>query len=452
MVSYARTILDVAHVGQSLGAYLIGEGNEANFTVRGTDLPNPSASPLVSCEAVGYVLTFTPAMRGSVEFGGESLSLIELVASGRARAIDGAHRFVLPTGAKARVVHGEVRFDIRIVERSSIVTSRAELDRPFWSSFAGTAMLGTAFYLLMRAMPDDAMAMQQTDQEAKLRFASYFHQADEPIAVQSVSDTAMPTSEQARPERSSERASQRSARSRGEKPGSSERSGRVGPRRAGTELGRSFDLDADARNRGILALLPSQDGFLAHAGTYALGTDDANVWESVTGIGSIGSSTPGGLDVHGTPRVGGVAGNVVGIAEPGLAGIGDGSSSNYRGRPDHGFGERRQKVPNPRIEKSDVSGPLDKDMIRQIVRRHFNEVRHCYNEGLTRNPKLAGRVTVRFTVAGTGTVATAVVQENGTNDGKVATCIAQAIKRWKFPSARTGATTIVTYPFMLTTI
>ena len=51
-----------------LDAYMIGEGDEANFKVRGAGLPDPAASALVSRESDGYALAFTSAMQGSVDF------------------------------------------------------------------------------------------------------------------------------------------------------------------------------------------------------------------------------------------------------------------------------------------------------------------------------------------------------------------------------------------------
>jgi hypothetical protein len=103
-----------------------------------------------------------------------------------------------------------------------------------------------------------------------------------------------------------------------------------------------------------------------------------------------------------------------------------------------------------RIVKGDtVSGDIDKEVIRRIVRQHLNEVRSCYNQALSRNPNLEGRVVVQFTITDVGSVPKAIVQENATKDSSVARCIADAVERWTFPRGGKSGIALVSYPFML---
>jgi hypothetical protein len=94
-------------------------------------------------------------------------------------------------------------------------------------------------------------------------------------------------------------------------------------------------------------------------------------------------------------------------------------------------------------------GRLDRDIIRRIVRAHINEVRHCYNQALARDPNARGRVAVRFTIASDGKVADADVDESTLRDPAVAPCIAGAVRRWTFPRPEGGGAVVVTYPFVL---
>ena len=114
-----------------------------------------------------------------------------------------------------------------------------------------------------------------------------------------------------------------------------------------------------------------------------------------------------------------------------------------------GFANRGKRVPKPRIGKTSIKGALDKDVIRRVVRAHINEVRHCYNQGLARDPNLKGRVKIQFQIGGTGKVPMAVIQEDTVKDGKVGRCISKAVRRWKFPRPRDGGMVLVTYPFLL---
>lgn len=98
-----------------------------------------------------------------------------------------------------------------------------------------------------------------------------------------------------------------------------------------------------------------------------------------------------------------------------------------------------------RTQSSD--GPLDRDIVRRIVRAHINEVRYCYNQGLEEDHRLAGRVVIDFEVLANGSVGTAAVGKSTLPDPAVNTCIAAAVRRWKFPAA--AAATKISYPFEL---
>lgn len=94
-------------------------------------------------------------------------------------------------------------------------------------------------------------------------------------------------------------------------------------------------------------------------------------------------------------------------------------------------------------------GTLDKDLIRRIVRAHIPEIRYCYNEGLQRDPDLAGALTVDFEIAPTGDVVASEIHEGSTlKDAAVEACIAAAVMKWKFPKPD-GGHVLVSYPFVL---
>lgn len=92
-------------------------------------------------------------------------------------------------------------------------------------------------------------------------------------------------------------------------------------------------------------------------------------------------------------------------------------------------------------------GGISKDQIRKVVRAHIGEVRDCYNQGLQRDPELAGRLVVGFEIAGSGAVKQATIRESTIADAEVGTCIAAKVQAWQFPAA--NAATTVEYPFVL---
>jgi TonB family protein len=92
-------------------------------------------------------------------------------------------------------------------------------------------------------------------------------------------------------------------------------------------------------------------------------------------------------------------------------------------------------------------GIIDKEIVRRIVRRHINEVRYCYEQGLTRHPGLGGRIVVQFMISGKGQVLSSVMQSTTISDVAVQSCVVQAVRRWEFPAPSGGGLVQVSYPF-----
>ncbi len=218
--------------------------------------------------------------------------------------------------------------------------------------------------------------------------------------------------------------------------------------------GNTFDPEMMARNAGILGMMAADSGhFLAspYGGAFAV-DDSEDVWGGLTGTEVGEAFGVGGLGLVGTGEGGGGTGEgTIGLGNTGLIGKGGGggTGSGYGRGSGAGFGGRGKKVPRVRQAKATVTGSLDKDIVRRIVRAHINEVRYCYNQGLTKDPALEGRVTVDFTIASTGKVSASSVSAETLGDEDVGKCIAKAVKRWKFPKPTGGGTVNVAYPFVL---
>jgi TonB family protein len=114
-----------------------------------------------------------------------------------------------------------------------------------------------------------------------------------------------------------------------------------------------------------------------------------------------------------------------------------------------GFGGRGKRVPAVRSAKAEITGALDREQVRDVVRKHINEVRSCYNAGLTLCPNLNGRVAIEFVIEPNGKVRSAEVLESTHKDTRVPACIAGAVERWRFPKPKDGKPVTVIYPFNL---
>jgi outer membrane biosynthesis protein TonB len=93
-------------------------------------------------------------------------------------------------------------------------------------------------------------------------------------------------------------------------------------------------------------------------------------------------------------------------------------------------------------------GRLPAETIQAIVRANYDRVRACYEPGLARDPKLAGRVGIRFVIGRDGKVASTRIADCTLPDCSVAQCVRDEFKALTFPEPEGGIVTVV-YPLML---
>ncbi len=136
---------------------------------------------------------------------------------------------------------------------------------------------------------------------------------------------------------------------------------------------------------------------------------------------------------------GGVGWGTVGTGSYGTIGRGSGSGTGY-GRTG------RQKGPKVTIGKATVRGDLDRNIIRRYIRRKLPLIRHCYATELVSNPKLTGKIVLKFAIGPDGKVP--LVTVTGLSNPAFQSCIGRAIKSISFPRPP-GGTIRVVYPFRL---
>lgn len=108
----------------------------------------------------------------------------------------------------------------------------------------------------------------------------------------------------------------------------------------------------------------------------------------------------------------------------------------------------KARPPKIRMAMTMVSGRTPPETIRRTVHQSFGRFRACYHKGLLRNPKLSGRVTVRFVIARDGSVAAAMDGGSTLANADVITCMVDASRKLVFTKPEGGPIT-VDYPFAL---
>jgi hypothetical protein len=98
-----------------------------------------------------------------------------------------------------------------------------------------------------------------------------------------------------------------------------------------------------------------------------------------------------------------------------------------------------------------VQGSIDREAVAKVVNAHLQEVRACYERALLREPALAGKVVLEWTISFGGKVTTAKTKSSTLKSSAVEACILQSLKSWQFPPAK-GGIVIVSYPFLFNSV
>ncbi len=105
-----------------------------------------------------------------------------------------------------------------------------------------------------------------------------------------------------------------------------------------------------------------------------------------------------------------------------------------------------QAPPPPPPSDTQHDHQLERDIVRRVIYLHVNQIRYCYQQSLLRQPKLAGRLVVRFDITPQGNVTSLLVTESNLSV-EMQSCIAETIRTWEFPSSDSDENISVNYPF-----
>lgn len=219
------------------------------------------------------------------------------------------------------------------------------------------------------------------------------------------------------------------------------------PSKPGTPVVDKNKKEKDRQVVGKVGLLGAFKGMKGGAsdvfGPGGFGTGLNNALGGLKGGAAMGDAQGvGGLGSRGTGTGGG--GTALGIG--GLGTQGNGRGAGGSGGID--LGGRGKSITKVIPGKTTVVGGLDKDVIAKVIRRHQGEIKYCYESELNKDPSLAGKVAVAFTIDPTGAVSDANVSESTLNSSKAEQCMISRIRRWKFPEPKGGGVVSVTYPWL----
>jgi hypothetical protein len=157
----------------------------------------------------------------------------------------------------------------------------------------------------------------------------------------------------------------------------------------------------------------------------------------------------GGLGIRGSGRGGGGQGETIGIGAVGTKGRGGGLGGYGDGVGN--LGRKGDRDVNVSTGTAVVMGSIDKELIRRVIQEHAAQIRYCYEQQLVINPKLQGKVSIKWIINAEGQASSAQVEGSATtlDDPKVHACMMSKITSWQFPKPKGGGIAVITYPWIL---
>ncbi|MDY7226538.1 AgmX/PglI C-terminal domain-containing protein [Hyalangium rubrum] len=100
---------------------------------------------------------------------------------------------------------------------------------------------------------------------------------------------------------------------------------------------------------------------------------------------------------------------------------------------------------------SATQGSIDREAVAKVINSHLQEVHACYERGLLKDPGLAGKVVLEWTIGAGGRVAAAKTKSSTLRNASVEACILSSLKGWAFPTPK-GGVVIISYPFIFNSV
>ncbi len=448
---WGDTLLDAGTFVKPSRPVLVGETKRCDFLLSGPDLPIPQF-PILRYEESEYRFLFARGMTGGVEEKGKVTPLATLVKERRATpdgAIEGAYAAAVPRAGAVRVEFGSgIRIEARFKRppKPAVVPWWERINYQFLNLFLILLFLQAGFIVAANNFPYD------TDTVADDLFKNPSRMAKFIIKPPEQQPKSNPYLERLQKELKREEPGEMAERHKGTE-------GQMGKKDAPKTNARSAPkaIDPNAKdivkNTGLVALLGrgrgSSGGLSTIFGQGGLGGDLKGAIGNMFGPVVGDSYGLGGLGLKGTGTGGGGQGETIGIGGVGTKGRGGGLGSYGSGVG--GLGKKSDRDVSIATGPVAVLGSIDKELIRRVIQEHASQIRYCYEQALAINPKLEGKVAIRWIINADGRVSNPQVDSGTTtlDNGSVHRCMMDRIASWEFPKPKGGGMAVVTYPWIL---
>ncbi|MGD8861781.1 MAG: AgmX/PglI C-terminal domain-containing protein [Myxococcales bacterium] len=425
-------------------------GSERNHFVVLADAI-PSRFELFQLVGDDYILNFTEDMTGRVGLPGGVQELDQMRQSGAARQSGDHYQVKLSDTSRGKVVIGPTTLLFQFVEPPPVqprpqlpAGARAGFVRSIdwvftaFVVFTFMTMFGFIVYLENADWPIDEGIAAVPDDLARM----IFEEPPPPLEP----EEAEPTEEEGEAEGEAEESAE-PAPTPEPRPGPPGPSTDEGEAAVAEKSARIAEEAAQAAEALIVGALSSEaGGALADvlAGGAVTGSAE-DILSQAAGVGVAQSSSGGTL----RQRSGGGSGSGQQKGLGALAAAGGKGTTQAKGE---GGAVKERKIRGKTSVGSggDIAGAGDFDasLVVAMIRKRIGAIRACYERELRRNPTLAGKVTVEFTIQPRGNVTGVKVVANTTGDNAVGKCVANAVARFRFNPGPDGGSVTFSYPFV----
>jgi FHA domain len=429
----AEQLLGPKHKGE----FKIGSAAGVDFIVGDQRLGTPSFALVTADGAGGFILRLTGQMTGELERKGRIVTLMQAIESGMAIREDEAYAITLEPDDIALVDVGDgVMVDLcfQPVPPKVLVPLTERLD---WTALNIFLLVFFFAGLLVVAAVTRAASGEEFTDELSGNNAVLTKLLVKPPEMQK-----NPFIEQLN-----------KSKEKGQAPAAFQGTeGQMGKKNAPNRDAKAAPKAIDPNSKDQARLIAQRIfGGKGNAGVATLFGRAGLGGNLQAAMGHMTGSTVGdaggvlGMGLKGSGGGGGGTGNTIGIGAVGTRGVAGGE-----GKYGTGIGMGKKSSADISITNSDpeVTGSMDPELIRRVVRSHHDQLKYCYDNALTKNPKLTGKVSVRWIITEGGTVASSNVVSSTTNTPDLDRCIAGRVLTWIFPKPKGGGVAVVTYPFV----
>ncbi|HZJ55473.1 MAG TPA: adventurous gliding motility protein GltG [Myxococcaceae bacterium] len=418
------------------GEFKIGSGAGVDFAVGDQRLGGPSFALVTADGSGGFTLRVTGQMTGELERKGRIVTLMQAIESGMAIREDDAYAITLEPDDVALVDVGGVLVDLcfQPVPPKVLVPLTERLD---WTALNIFLLVFFFAGLLVVAAVTRAASGEEFTDELSGNTAVLTKLLVKPPEMQK-----NPFIEQLN-----------KSKEKGQAPAAFQGTeGQMGKKNAPNRDAKAAPKAIDPNSKDQARLIAQRIfGGKGNAGVATLFGRAGLGGNLQAAMGHMTGSTVGdaggvlGMGLKGSGGGGGGTGNTIGIGAVGTRGVAGGE-----GKYGTGIGMGKKSSADISITNSDpeVTGSMDPELIRRVVRSHHDQLKYCYDNALTKNPKLTGKVSVRWIITEGGTVASSNVVSSTTNTRELDQCIAGRVLTWIFPKPKGGGVAVVTYPFV----